>query len=103
MYKRFFVDLIDGSPDRINQELFAPLSLWIMENRIIGKQNKLETEDDWVMGKETIIYFQTLGFGWVLDTMKLAQMNLCNFSDQVIINSSLIKIIENILAENQRF
>jgi hypothetical protein len=55
------------------------------------------------MGRETIIYFETLGFGWVLDNVKLAQMNLGNFDNEISINNSLIKIIENILSDNQRF
>jgi hypothetical protein len=67
------------------------------------KQGRLKTEGNGVMGKETILYFETLGFGWVLDNMKLAQMNLNNFSDDVIVNDSLMKIIENILADNRRY
>jgi hypothetical protein len=55
------------------------------------------------MGRETIIYFETLGFGWVLEKAKLDQMNLGNCGDEISINNSLIKIIENILSDNQRF
>ncbi len=53
------------------------------------------------MGKETIIYFENLGFGWVFDHTNLAQMNLGNISDEFVINNSLMKIIENILSDNQ--
>jgi hypothetical protein len=53
------------------------------------------------MGKETIIFFENLGFGWVFDHTNLAQMSLDNLSDEIVINNSLMKIIENILSDNQ--
>lgn len=65
------------------------------------KPGRCKTEDNWVMGKETIIYFENLGFGWVFDHTNLAQMNLGNISDEFVINNSLMKIIENILSDNQ--
>lgn len=52
------------------------------------------------MGKETIIFFEQLGFGWVLDQMMLKEIKLTNLNDNCITDTSLIKIIENILAEN---
>jgi hypothetical protein len=52
------------------------------------------------MGKETIIFFEQLGFGWVLDHMMLKEIKLINFNDNCITDTSLIKIIENILTEN---
>ena len=55
------------------------------------------------MGKETIIFFENLGFGWVFDHTNLAHMNLGNFSDEIVINNSLMKIIENILSDNHRY
>ncbi|MBW2411490.1 MAG: hypothetical protein JRF72_16955 [Deltaproteobacteria bacterium] len=55
------------------------------------------------MGKETIIFFENLGFGWVFDQTNLAQMDLCDFGDEIVVNSSLMKIIENILLDNQRY
>ena len=51
-------------------------------------------------GQETIIFFDKLGFGWVLDPLMLKEMNLKTVNDEVITPSSLIKIIENILAKN---
>ncbi len=55
------------------------------------------------MGKETIIFFENLGFGWVFDHTNLAQMNLGEFSDEIFVNNSLMKIIENILSDHQRY
>jgi hypothetical protein len=54
------------------------------------------------MGKETIIFFEQLGFGWVLDHMMLKGIKLTEFRDEFITDTSLIKIIENILAENPK-
>ena len=69
----------------------------------MNKQGRLNTEDDGVMGKETIIFFENLGFGWVLDDVDLEQMRLGNFHDEIIVNNSLMKIIENLLSDNQRY
>jgi len=55
------------------------------------------------MGKETIIFFEQLGFGWVLDNIMLNEIKLTNFDDNCITDISLIKIIENILTENPTF
>jgi hypothetical protein len=52
------------------------------------------------MDKETIIYFEQLGFGWVLDKMMLKEIKLNTIRDELITDTSLIKIIENILIEN---
>ena len=52
------------------------------------------------MSKETIIFFEQLGFGWVLDHMMLKAIKLTNIDDNCITDTSLIKIIENILTEN---
>lgn len=67
------------------------------------KQGSRKTEGNRVMGKETIIFFENLGFGWVFDHTNLAQMNLGDLSDEIVVNSSLMKIIENILLDNQRY
>lgn len=69
----------------------------------MSKQRRLKTKDNRMMEKETIIFFENLGFGWVLDNIKLAQMDLSNFSEEIVINNSLMKIIENILLDNQRY
>ena len=51
----------------------------------------------WEMDKEAIIYFDRLGFGWVLDDMMVKEMELCNLKEENIVNRSLIRIIENLL------
>jgi hypothetical protein len=57
----------------------------------------LFTEGNWEMEKETIIFFDKLGFGWVLDNVMIKDMELCHLKDGNTVNKSLIKIIENIL------
>ena len=47
--------------------------------------------------KETIIFFDKLGFGWVLDKMTVKEMKLCHLKEGDAVNKSLIKIIENLL------
>jgi len=54
------------------------------------------------MGNETIIFFDQLGFGWVLDQAVLKQMNWKSVTDDFISTNSLIKMIENILSENTK-
>ncbi len=55
------------------------------------------------MKKETIIYFEQLGFGWVLDQMILNEINFSKLQDECITDTSLIKIIENMLIGNPNF
>jgi hypothetical protein len=55
------------------------------------------------MKKETIIYFEQLGFGWVLDQMILKEIEFSKLKDECITDSSLIQIIENMLFENPNF
>jgi hypothetical protein len=55
------------------------------------------------MKKETIIYFEQLGFGWVLDQMILREIEFSKLKDECITDSSLIQIIENMLFENPNF
>jgi len=59
----------------------------------------------WVleMKKETVIYFEQLGFGWVLDHMILKEINFTKLQDECITDTSLIKIIENMLIGNPNF
>ena len=52
------------------------------------------------MQKEMIIYFEHLGFGWVLDYAMLEEIKLTKLRDEVITDISLIKIIENMLIDN---
>ena len=66
------------------------------------KQCSFITEGNRVMGKETIIFFENLGFGWVFDHTNLVQMNLGDLNDDLVVNDSLMKIIENILLDNLR-
>lgn len=49
------------------------------------------------MEKETIIYFDKLGFGWVLDKVTAKELKLNQFKDEHMFNTSLMKIIENLL------
>jgi hypothetical protein len=56
-----------------------------------------------VAERETIIYFEQLGFGWVLDNMMLKDIKLNKIRDELITDTSLIKIIENMLTENPNF
>ena len=71
--------------------------------RRMTKQVRCKTEGNQVMGKETIIFFENLGFGWVFDHAHLNPMDLESLSDETVMNSSLMKIIENLLSDNQQF
>jgi len=53
------------------------------------------------MGKEAIIFFDKLGFGWVVDSAIVKNIRLGVLEDEDIPSRSLIKIIENILSEKQ--
>ena len=54
------------------------------------------------MEKETIIYFEQLGFGWVLDYAMLKEIKLNKLRNDCITDNSLIKIIENMLFESPK-
>ena len=58
----------------------------------------LPSEADRIMEKETIIFFDKLGFGWVLDKMMIKEMKLNQFREDCTVNSSLMKILENIFS-----
>jgi len=62
----------------------------------------LRTEGEGEMGKEAIIFFDKLGFGWVIDSSIVQSIRLGILEDEDIPSRSLIKIIENILSENTR-
>jgi len=49
------------------------------------------------MSKETIIFFDKLGFGWVLDNITAKELKLSYLTEENMVNKSLIKIIENLL------
>ena len=51
---------------------------------------------DFEMEKDAIIFFDTLGFGWVVDPAVVKEMSLDQFKDDRIFNKSLIKILENL-------
>ena len=55
------------------------------------------TETNRAMSKEMIIYFDKLGFGWVLDNITAKEMKLNHLKEESTVNKSLIKIIENLL------
>ncbi len=54
------------------------------------------TEANWEKERETIIFFDKLGFGWVLDNMMAKEMKLNHFREDCTVNRSLIKILENL-------
>ena len=55
------------------------------------------TEDYANMSRETIIFFDHLGFGWVLDPATMQNLKINPRDAEVAVNRSLIKIIENLL------
>ena len=54
-------------------------------------------EADWERNKEAIVFFDKLGFGWVLDHIMVEEMKLSHFKEAGMINRSLIRMIENLL------
>ena len=52
---------------------------------------------DLEMDKEAIIFFDKLGFGWVLDNAMVKELKLSRFQEDRIVNTSLMRILENIL------
>jgi hypothetical protein len=57
----------------------------------------LLTEANRAISKETIIFFDKLGFGWVLDNLTAKELKLSYLNEENTVNKSLIKIIENLL------
>ena len=55
------------------------------------------TEANRLMSKETIIFFDKLGFGWVLDNITAKEMKLNHITEEICADKSLIEIIENLL------
>jgi hypothetical protein len=51
------------------------------------------------MGKGAIIFFDKLGFGWVVDGAILKDVKLSIFREEELPSRSLIQMIENILSE----
>lgn len=56
----------------------------------------LLSEVNWDMERETIIFFDNLGFGWVVEKAMVKEMKLNQFKDDCTVNKSLIKILENL-------
>ena len=54
------------------------------------------TEVEWDMERETIIFFDNLGFGWVLDNVMLKEMKLNHFKEDCTVSNSLMEILENL-------
>jgi ornithine cyclodeaminase/alanine dehydrogenase-like protein (mu-crystallin family) len=69
--------------------------------RIRAVRWALRTEGEGEMGKETIIFFDKMGFGWVMDNAVVKNIRLGVLEDEEIPSRSLIKIIEKILSEKQ--
>ncbi|MDX2500599.1 MAG: hypothetical protein QNL14_08830 [Deltaproteobacteria bacterium] len=55
------------------------------------------TEVNREMDRETIIFFDKLGFGWVVDNMMAKELRYCHLKEGNGVNKSLINIIENLL------
>jgi hypothetical protein len=51
------------------------------------------------MGKGTIIFFDKLGFGWVVDSTVLKDVRLGIFKEEEMPSRSLMQMIEVILSE----
>ena len=66
---------------------------------MVRRENRLFTEVNREMeeAKETIIFFDKLGFGWVLDNGMAKEMKLCQYKEGNTVSQSLMKIIENLL------
>ena len=56
----------------------------------------LESADS-EMQRDAIIFFDKLGFGWVLDPTMVKEMKLNQYQEDRIVNTSLMRILENIL------
>lgn len=46
--------------------------------------------------RDAIIFFDSLGFGWVVDPVMIKELRLDQFNEDRIVNKSLIKILENL-------
>jgi hypothetical protein len=55
--------------------------------------------EDSHMGKEVIVFFDKLGFGWVVDSMALKEVKLNIFKEEDPPGRSLMQMIETILSE----
>ena len=64
-----------------------------------GKETGSLTEAEREICRETIIYFDKLGFGWVIDRTMLEDIKTCILGEEDVPNNHLMKIIENILSE----
>jgi hypothetical protein len=62
-------------------------------------QAALLTEAAFSMAREAIIFFDKLGFGWVIDPRVLKDVKLSILKEEELPSRSLIEIIENILSE----
>jgi hypothetical protein len=51
------------------------------------------------MGREAIVFFDKLGFGWVVDRTVLKDVKLSILVEEDLPSRSLIQMIENILSE----
>jgi hypothetical protein len=63
----------------------------------LERRNGLLTEVHRELDRETIIFFDKLGFGWVLDNLLAEELRLCHLKGENTFNRSLMNIIENLL------
>jgi hypothetical protein len=61
------------------------------------RKSTLSKGSEWDMERDAIIFFDKLGFGWVLDRSMVKEMKLHQLKDDRIVNTSLMRILENIL------
>ena len=60
------------------------------------RESRLPTEVNRLMERETIIFFDNLGFGWVLDKTMVKEMKLRHLKDNCSNHNSLMQILENL-------
>ena len=62
------------------------------------REARLSTEVNRLMERETIIFFDNLGFGWVLDKTMVKEMKLRHLKDNCSTDNSLMRILENLFS-----
>ena len=60
------------------------------------RESRLPAEVNRLMERETIIFFDNLGFGWVLDKTTIKDMKLRHLKENGSVDNSLMKILESL-------